>query len=454
MPSWTLALEGARKELAALEGERRRKRALQIGYLAVREILYTVKLIPFAVRAATARMRLTQKQLTIPLPLPLPLPQFEKKKEKREKKDVVRLIRDVKYDREANCKMDIYTPVTTLKERERGSENENEMEKKSNREKQLPVLLFVHGGVWSSGELWHYSSLGDDLAKEGVVVAVATYPFYPQVNVTQQVTYVNSALSFVHNRIEEFGGDPTKVTFAGHSSGAHLAMMSVLARAGLLEKGRERERSESSKASSPEEMDEKKRMPKSVVLMAGVYDIFKHYQYEYQRGVHSLSAMERAMGGTSEMGKLSPARILDDHANDQNAPAKRNAEAILREIEGKEKRRKELRRNAGEHESLSSSTGSTEDEDSTGLNVASSSSSPLPPIYLMSGLEDDVVPWYWSSEFFEILGDRGLAAESTVYDTATHLDFISCFNRGEHVRTDLARIRSDLLRVVTGKGRR
>merc|ERR1711933_238174 len=98
MPSWTLALEGARKELAALEGERRRKRALQIGYLAVREILYTVKLIPFAVRAATARMRLTQKQLTIPLPLPLP--QFEKKKEKREKKDVVRLIRDVKYDRE------------------------------------------------------------------------------------------------------------------------------------------------------------------------------------------------------------------------------------------------------------------------------------------------------------------------------------------------------------------
>jgi hypothetical protein len=43
--------------------------------------------------------------------------------------------------------------------------------------------------------------------------------------------------------------------------------------------------------------DEDVRMPARLVLMAGVYDIAKHYAYETDRGVHELSTMKRAVGG-------------------------------------------------------------------------------------------------------------------------------------------------------------
>ena len=44
--------------------------------------------------------------------------------------------------------------------------------------------------------------------------------------------------------------------------------------------------------------------------MAGVYDIAKHYEYERRRGVHSMSAMERAHGGEENFARFSPALLL------------------------------------------------------------------------------------------------------------------------------------------------
>ena len=38
-----------------------------------------------------------------------------------------------------------------------------------------PVALFVHGGVWASGEKWQFSPMATALAKEGVVCCVVTY---------------------------------------------------------------------------------------------------------------------------------------------------------------------------------------------------------------------------------------------------------------------------------------
>ena len=46
-------------------------------------------------------------------------------------------------------------------------------------EKGAPVVLFVHGGVWASGERWHYAPLATHLAHAGVVVGVLSYSLYP-----------------------------------------------------------------------------------------------------------------------------------------------------------------------------------------------------------------------------------------------------------------------------------
>jgi flagellar motor protein MotB len=52
------------------------------------------------------------------------------------------------------------------------------------------------------------------------------------------------------------------------------------------------------------------QMPQQFVGVTGVYDIAKHYAYEKDRGVHSLSTMLPAMGGFQHFAANSPSVIL------------------------------------------------------------------------------------------------------------------------------------------------
>jgi acetyl esterase/lipase len=44
-----------------------------------------------------------------------------------------------------------------------------------------PVIMFVHGGVWASGDKWQFSPLGSQLAQDGVIAVVVQYTLFPQV---------------------------------------------------------------------------------------------------------------------------------------------------------------------------------------------------------------------------------------------------------------------------------
>ena len=170
MPSWSLAFEGARRELGGLTGASKGRRAAWFGYFAVREALSTLKLIPFALRSASARSRLT----------------------KETKENSVALHSQIKYgDGGPRSLLDCYTPTQASQEGTR---------------RKLPVMIFVHGGVWSSGELWHYSSLGEDMAREGILVFVVTYKFYPDVLVDAQIADIQDAVAWVEDHCEDYGG--------------------------------------------------------------------------------------------------------------------------------------------------------------------------------------------------------------------------------------------------------
>jgi hypothetical protein len=59
-----------------------------------------------------------------------------------------------------------------------------------------------------------------------------------------------------------------------------------------------------------EQQKEHLQMPQQFVGVTGVYDIAKHYAYEKDRGVHSLSTMLPAMGGFQQFAANSPSVVL------------------------------------------------------------------------------------------------------------------------------------------------
>ncbi|WP_082116065.1 alpha/beta hydrolase [Hymenobacter terrenus] len=88
-----------------------------------------------------------------------------------------------------------------------------------------PVVLFIHGGNWNSGNKNIYSFIGRRLAKQGVVAVVINYRLAPAVLVPEQAADCARALAWTVQNIYHHGGDPARVFVMGHSAGGGLAAL-------------------------------------------------------------------------------------------------------------------------------------------------------------------------------------------------------------------------------------
>lgn len=88
-----------------------------------------------------------------------------------------------------------------------------------------PVLVFIHGGYWRSLDKSDHSFVAPPLVAAGACVVVPNYALCPAVTVPQIVMQMVQALLWVHAHIARFGGDPQRITVAGHSAGGHLVAM-------------------------------------------------------------------------------------------------------------------------------------------------------------------------------------------------------------------------------------
>lgn len=88
-----------------------------------------------------------------------------------------------------------------------------------------PVVLFIHGGSWTSGNKNIYTFIGRRLAKQGVVAVVINYRLAPAVHVPEQVADCARALAWTVANITKYGGDPQRVFVMGHSAGGGLAAL-------------------------------------------------------------------------------------------------------------------------------------------------------------------------------------------------------------------------------------
>ena len=100
-----------------------------------------------------------------------------------------------------------------------------------------PVILFVHGGSWRSGDPDDYRFIARALVPEGFVVVLAGYRLGDQGLFPAMVEDTAAATAWVRAHIGEFGGDPDALILAGHSAGAYNVAMVALDRQWLGREG-------------------------------------------------------------------------------------------------------------------------------------------------------------------------------------------------------------------------
>lgn len=92
----------------------------------------------------------------------------------------------------------------------------------------LPVIVFVYGGSWASGEKNDYQFLGQALASRGFVVAIPNYRLFPAARFPGFIEDCALGVKWVSQNIASHGGDPNRIVLVGHSAGAYNAIMLAL----------------------------------------------------------------------------------------------------------------------------------------------------------------------------------------------------------------------------------
>ena len=124
-----------------------------------------------------------------------------------------RVARDLAYGGHPRQKLDVFAPVAPPPDA-RG----------------WPIVVFFYGGGWDSGSRRDYAWAAQALAAQGFVVALPDYRLVPEVRFPTFVEDAAAATAWAGAHLADHGGDPTRLAVAGHSAGAHLALMITLDR--------------------------------------------------------------------------------------------------------------------------------------------------------------------------------------------------------------------------------
>lgn len=116
-----------------------------------------------------------------------------------------RLISDIAYGEGARRRADIYTPETL-----RGP---------------APVIIYLYGGSWNTGDKDTYRFIGAALAARGIVTVIPDYRLYPKARFPAFIEDAAKALRWTRDNAALFGGDARRIFLMGHSAGGHIATM-------------------------------------------------------------------------------------------------------------------------------------------------------------------------------------------------------------------------------------
>ncbi|HMI07967.1 MAG TPA: alpha/beta hydrolase [Flavobacterium sp.] len=91
-----------------------------------------------------------------------------------------------------------------------------------------PVIIFVHGGNWNTGNKNSYGLLGRNFARKGIITVIPDYTLSPNADYDAMAKEIAAAIRWTKENISKYGGDPNQVFITGHSAGGHLAALAVM----------------------------------------------------------------------------------------------------------------------------------------------------------------------------------------------------------------------------------
>src|SRR5580698_11456292 len=86
--------------------------------------------------------------------------------------------------------------------------------------KNLPVVFWIHGGGWETGDKTSVQIKPQVFVDKGFVFVSTNYRLLPKVDMGTIVRDVAKSIRWVHDHIAEHGGDPERLFIMGHSAGA------------------------------------------------------------------------------------------------------------------------------------------------------------------------------------------------------------------------------------------
>ncbi len=124
-------------------------------------------------------------------------------------RDGVKRLTDIAYGQDARQKLDVYAPETPTA-------------------KNMPVVIFLHGGGFIRGDKADRDNVGNFLARNGILAVLPSYRLGPVHRWPSGPQDVVLALRWALANATQHGGDPKRIVLVGESAGAAHVAAAVL----------------------------------------------------------------------------------------------------------------------------------------------------------------------------------------------------------------------------------
>lgn len=91
--------------------------------------------------------------------------------------------------------------------------------------KDLPIMIWIHGGAWTSGTKEIYSAPAPTFINANAIYVTIGFENIPPNNMPGIIEQCRKAIAWIHKNAKRIGADPDKLYVSGHSSGGHMANM-------------------------------------------------------------------------------------------------------------------------------------------------------------------------------------------------------------------------------------